>query len=46
MGQWVVGVISVQKIFGLCDLRGHKVEIRWDVTIVDDDGRNVKIGQF
>ena len=35
MGQWIVGVISFQKIFGLCGLRGHKVEIRWDVTIVD-----------
>ena len=34
VGQWVVGVISVQKIFGLCDLRGHKMEIRWDVTLV------------
>ena len=34
-GQWIVGVISFQKIFGLCGLRGHKVEIRWDVTIVD-----------
>ena len=30
-----MGVISVQKIFGLCGLRGHKVEIRWDVTFVD-----------
>ena len=36
MGQWIVGVISFQKIFGLCGLRGHKVEIRWDVTIVDN----------
>ena len=35
-GQWIVGVISFQKIFGLCGLRGHKVEIRWDVTIVDN----------
>ena len=35
MGQWIVGVISFQKIFGLCGLRGHKVEIRWDVTFVD-----------
>ena len=36
VGQWIVGVISLQKIFGLCGLRGHKVEIRWDVTIVDN----------
>ena len=35
MDQWIMGVISFQKIFGLSDLRGHKVEIRWDVTIVD-----------
>ena len=37
--QWIVGVISFQKIFGLCGLRGHKVEIRWDVTIVDNGQR-------
>ena len=34
MGQWIVGVISFQKIFGLCGLKGHKVEIMWDVTLV------------
>ena len=34
MGQWIVGVISFQKIFGLCGLKGHIVEIRWDVTLV------------
>jgi len=39
VGQWIVGVISFQKIFGLCGLRGHKVEIRWDVTIVDNGQR-------
>ena len=46
MGQWIVGVISFQKIFGLCGIKGHIVEIRWDVTLEDDtrtDGRNVKI---
>ena len=26
--------ISLQKIFGLCGLKGHKVEIMWDVTLV------------
>ena len=39
--QWIVGVISFQKIFGLCGLKGHIVEIRWDVTTVHgrkDDG--------
>ena len=48
VGQWIVGVISFQKIFGLCGLKHHIVEIRWDVTLVHDgqrtDGRNVKIG--
>ena len=34
MGQWIVGAISFQKIFGLCGLKGHKVEIMWDVTLV------------
>ena len=29
-----MGVISFQKIFGLCGLKGHIVEIRWDVTLV------------
>ena len=31
-----MGVISFQKIFGLCGLKGHIVEIRWDVTLVHD----------
>ena len=41
MGQWIVGVISFQKIFGLCGIKGHTVEIRWDVTLEDTqtDGR-------
>jgi len=42
VGQWIVGVISFQKIFGLCGLKGHIVEIRWDVTLVHGrttDGR-------
>ena len=47
VGQWIVGVISFQKIFGLCGLKGHIVEIRWDVTLVHGqrttDARNVKI---
>ena len=42
VGQWIVGVISFQKIFGLCGLKGHIVEIMWDVTLVhgrtDNDG--------
>ena len=48
VGQWIVGVISFQKIFGLCGLKGHIVKIRWGVTLEDgrrttDNGRNVKI---
>ena len=45
MGQWIVEVISFQKIFGLSGLKGHKVEIRCDVTLVHihTEGRNVKI---
>ena len=41
VGQWIVGVISFQKIFGLCGLKGHIVKIRWGVTLEDartDDG--------
>ena len=40
-------VISFQKIFGLCGLECHIVEIWRDVTLVDgrttDNGRNMKI---
>ena len=36
MGQWIVGVISFQKIFGLFGLKHHIVEISGDVT---DAGR-------
>ena len=43
VGQWIVGVISFQKIFGLCGLKGHIVKIRWGVTLEDDGQRNVKI---
>ena len=37
VGQWIVGVISFQKISGLCGLKGHIVKIRWGVTL--EDGR-------
>ena len=41
-------IISFQKIYGLCGLKGHIVEIRGGVTLVDgrtdDEQRNVKIG--
>ena len=37
MGQWIVGVISFQKMYGLYGLKHHIVEISGDVT--DADGR-------
>ena len=44
--EWIVDVISFQKIFGLCCLKCHIVEIWRDVTFEDgqrtDDG-NVNI---
>ena len=46
--EWIMDGISFQKIYGLCVLKGHIVEIRGGVTLVDDgrtkdNGRNVKI---
>ena len=41
VGQWIVGVISFQKIFGLCGLKGHIVKIRWGVTL-EDNGRRTE----
>ncbi len=35
--EWIVDVISFQKIFGLCALKCHIVEIWRDVTL--EDGR-------
>ena len=46
VGQWIVGVLDFQKIFGLCVLKGHIVEIRWDVMLVHkymDEQQNMKI---
>ena len=41
VGQWIVGVKSFQKVFGLCGLKGHIVEKMYDVTL--EDGQwNVK----
>ena len=37
VGEWIVDVISFQKIFGLFDLKCHIVEIWRDVTF--EDGR-------
>ena len=44
LGQWIVGVKSFQKIFGLYGLERHIVEKRWGVTLEDGQRRNVKIG--
>ena len=38
VGEWIVDVISFQKIFGLCCLKCHIVEIWRDVTF-EDTGR-------
>ena len=50
MDEWIVDVISFQKIFGLCGLKCHIMEIWRDVTLDDgrtdgrtDKQRNVKI---
>ena len=50
VGEWIVDVLSFKKIFSLCGLKGHIVEIRGGVTLVDDrrttnneQRRNVKI---
>ena len=46
VGELVVEVISFQKIFGLCGLKCHIMEIWTDVTLDDgrtDKQRNVKI---
>ena len=45
-GQWIVDAKSFQKICGLCGLKGHTVDKRRAVTLVDDGQRrrrNVKI---
>ena len=35
MDEWIVDVISFQKIFGLCGLKCHIMEIRLGVTLED-----------
>ena len=42
--EWIVDVISFQKIFGLCGLNGHIMEIRLGVTL-EDNGRTTDNGQ-
>ena len=43
VSQWIVGVISFQKIFGLYGLKHHIVEISGDVTDAGRDKQQVKI---
>ena len=33
--EWIMDDISFQKIYGLCGLKGHIVEIRRGVTLVE-----------
>ena len=40
VGQWIVGVISFQKMYGLYGLKHHTVEISGDVT--DPDNRTTR----
>ena len=52
MGEWIVDIISFQKIFGLCGLKCHIVEIWRDVTLVDrrwtecEDGARILETEF
>ena len=40
VGQWIVGVISFQKMYGLYGLKHHIVEISGDVTDAGRTGRS------
>ena len=40
VGQWIVGVISFQKMYGLYGLKHHTVEISGDVTDPDEQPNN------
>ena len=42
VGQWIVGVISFKKIYGLYGLEHHTVEISGDVTMRTDGQTNDK----
>ena len=39
VGQWIVGVISFQIIYGVYGLKHHSVEKILDVTLCDDGER-------
>ena len=38
VSQWIVGVISFQKIFGLYGLKHHTVELKWRCHRCGTDG--------
>ena len=40
--EWIMDGISFQKIYGLCGLKGHIVEIRRGVTLVDNGRRTTE----
>ena len=40
VGQWIVGVISFQKMYGLYGLKHHIVEISGDVAMRDNEQTN------
>ena len=40
VGQWIVGVISFQKMYGLYGLKHYTVEISGDVTDPDEQPNN------
>ena len=40
VGQWIVGVISFQKMYGLYGLKHQIVEINGDVTDLDNQPNN------
>ena len=43
MGEWIVDVIIIRKIFGLFGLKGRIVEIRCSVTLLwTTDGRTTE----
>ena len=42
VGQWIVGIISFQKMYGLYGLKHHIVEISGDVPIPDNQPTNNK----
>ena len=46
VGQWIVRVTSFQKIFGLCGLKHHKVEISDHVTGAGQQTTNNEQGKI